>query len=329
MIRLNKFEFLSPSSLHEATKFLSSSNGNTKILAGGTDVIVGMKQGIVQPQNILWLGKINELEQITFSREGGMKIGAMCTLSEIEKNENVQKYFPSVIDAVKSIASPQIRNRATIGGNLCLNTRCFYYDQSDFWRNSLGSCLKYGNGICHAAPELSHCTAVFSSDLAPLLIALDANAELHSSQSILKIPLSRLYNDDGKNHVSLFQSEILSSVSIPFNEKIKSAHGKIRARNSIDFAMANVGVAISFNQKNMCEKANIVVGAVSSSPIIADNVAQKLVGENITEKLIEEVAKEISSLIHPIPNIDGAVSYRKKMVRVLVKRALKKIETYQ
>ncbi|MBS4028820.1 MAG: FAD binding domain-containing protein [Ignavibacteriales bacterium] len=326
MIRLRKFEFHSPTSLQEAKKILSS-NGQTKILAGGTDLVVGMKQETVQPKNILWLGKIHELQQITFSRKEGLKIGAMCTLSEIEHNTNIQKHFPSIIDAVKSIASPQIRNHATIGGNLCLNTRCFYYDQSDFWRNSLGNCLKYGNGICHAAPELSRCTAVFSSDLAPLLIALDANVELHSSQSTLKIPLSRLYNDDGKNHVSLFQSEILSSVSIPFNEKIKSAHGKIRARNSTDFAIANVGVELTFSSKNICEKANIVIGAISSSPIIVDTIAQKLIGENVSEKKIEEVANEISTHVHPMPNVDGAVNYRKKMVGLLVKRTLSTLVT--
>jgi CO/xanthine dehydrogenase FAD-binding subunit len=185
--------------------------------------------------------------------------------------------------------------------------------------------LKYGNGVCHAAPELSHCTAVFCSDLAPLLIALDANGELHSSHSTLKIPLSRLYNDDGKNHVSLFQSKILTSITSPYDEKIKSAHGKMRARNSIDFGIANVGVALSINSKNFCEKANIVIGAVASSPIVADTISQKLIGENISEKKIEEVASEVSSLIHPMPNVYGAVSYRKKMVNVMVKRALRKL----
>ncbi|MBM4167504.1 MAG: 4-hydroxybenzoyl-CoA reductase subunit beta, partial [Ignavibacteria bacterium] len=200
MIRLNKFEFHSPTSLNDAVNILSSSNGETKILAGGTDVLVGMKQGVLQPKHILWLGKIKELRNISFSIKDGLKIGAMCTLAEIEQNENVKKYFPSIIDAVKSIASPQIRNSATIGGNLCLNTRCFYYDQSDFWRTSLGNCLKYGDGICHAAPELSRCTAVFSSDLAPILIALNSVVELQDANSTRKISLEQFYNDDGMNH---------------------------------------------------------------------------------------------------------------------------------
>ena len=172
MIRLTPFELHSPATLQDAALLLSQADGDAKILAGGTDLIVGMKQGTATPKTLVWLGKIPELRRISFSRERGISIGAMCTLADIEQNEDVRQYYPSIVQAIRSIASPQIRNRATIGGNLCLGTRCFYYDQSEFWRNSLGYCLKYGDGICHAAPELSRCTAVFCSDLAPLLIAL-------------------------------------------------------------------------------------------------------------------------------------------------------------
>src|SRR5208283_5707 len=126
-------------------------------------------------------------------------------------------YYPSVVKAICSIASPQIRNRATIGGNLCLSTRCFYFDQSEFWRNSLGYCLKYGDGICHAAPELSRCTAVFCSDLAPLLIALDSTIELYRSPSQKKLSLAQFYQDDGINHLKRSPSELLIKITIPYN----------------------------------------------------------------------------------------------------------------
>ena len=312
----------SPTTLRDAVEFLSQSNGDAKILAGGTDLIVGMKQGTVKPKTVVWLGKIPELSETSFSIECGLSIGAMCTLSEIERNHDAQKYYPSLIQAIRSIASPQIRNRATIGGNLCLNTRCFYYDQSDFWRNSLGYCLKYGDGICHAAPELSRCTAVFCSDLAPLLIALDSSIELYSSTSQKKLSLAQFYQDDGIEHLKTSPTELLTKVVVSYNPETKSAHGKIRSRSSIDFAIANVGIALSV-KNNRCEHARIVVGAVSSAPVNASEAAKELVGHEITDKKIQEIAEKVSSLVHPMLNMDGSVSYRKKMVGVLVEKILR------
>ena len=318
MIRLPKFDLLVPSSLEEAMQYISYTNSDIKILAGGTDLLVGLKKELFRPKRMVWLGKIKELKNIKFSEREGLQIGAMCTLDEIERNQDVQHYFPSLVHAVRSIASPQIRNRATIGGNLCLDTRCMYYDQSEFWRNSLGYCLKNGSGVCHAAPGLSSCTAVFCSDLAPLLIALDSTVELQSSALQRTISLSEFYTNDGVHPLALGSSEVLSKINILYNPLAKSIHAKLRSRSSIDFPLVNIGVALTFSNSNICTRARIVVGAVTSSPFVNDSVLQKLVGKEITKELIEEIAEDISIKIHPMPNVDGSVNYRKRMVRHLI-----------
>jgi 4-hydroxybenzoyl-CoA reductase subunit beta len=205
-----------------------------------------------------------------------------------------------------------------------LSTRCFYYDQSEFWRNSLGYCLKFGDGICHAAPELSKCTAIFCSDLAPLLIALDATIELYSSTSLKKLSLAHFYRNDGINHLQTSPFELLTTIIIPFNPATKSAHGKLRSRASIDFAIANVGMALTM-KNDLCAVARIVVGAISSAPIDASETAKELVGQKINEGRIQNVAEKISSLIHPMPNVDGSVNYRKKMIGELVKKTLRQV----
>lgn len=327
MMRLATFDFYAPSSLLEALDILARGNGDTKILAGGTDLIVGMKQGVSLPKRVVWLGKLKELQRMTFSPERGLCIGAMCTLDEIERNRDVQRFFPSLIQAIRSIASPQIRNLATIGGNLCLNTRCFYYDQSEFWRASLGYCLKHGDGICHAAPELKTCAAVFPSDLAPILIALSATVTLNAVDSQRTIPLSDLYLSDGKSHLAMKSGEILSSIATPYDPSVKASHMKYRLRNSFDFPLVNVGIAISFTDRSLCSRASIVIGAVASAPIVVTRASGNILDKELSAELIETVGEQIPSYVQPLPNIDTSVALRKKMATVLVKRTLKRLAT--
>jgi 4-hydroxybenzoyl-CoA reductase subunit beta len=321
MIRLAPFELHSPATLCDAAVLLAQANGEAEILAGGTDLVPGMKQGTVRPTTVVWLGKIPELTQISFTKDRGATIGAMCTLSEIEQHKDIQQYYPSLIQAVRSIASLQIRNRATIGGNLCLDTRCFYYDQSEFWRGSLGFCLKYGNGTCHAAPELRRCTAVFCSDLAPLLVALNSTIELYSSASQKTLPLTEFYQNDGMHHLGARPAELLTKIFIPYSPATRAAHGKMRSRASIDFAIANVGIALSV-KSDRCENIRIIVGAIASAPIDASEMAKESLGQKLTDERIREIAEKVSSLVHPLPHTDSAVGYRKKMVAVLVRRVL-------
>lgn len=322
-MRLTKFDFHAPESLSEGLEVLARNNGEAKILAGGTDLIVGMKQGVSRPQRVVWLGKINELQKISFTSEGGLRLGAMCRLNDIERNEFVLQSFPSLAGVVRSIASPQIRNRATIGGNLCLNTRCFYYDQSEFWRGSLGYCLKSGDGICHAAPGLSSCSAVLSSDLAPFLMALNASVRIAGTAGEKILPLSDFYVDDGMHHLKLRRGEILAEVIIPSHSmKLRTAFEKLRHRGSIDYPLVNVATCAIVDPDNVITTIQVVVGAVQSMPVNIKASEAILLGQRLTRDVIEHAAEAAVGSVAPLPNVVQSVSYRKFMVKQLVKKSL-------
>lgn len=327
MIRLPRFEFQAPASLPDAAEILRQTNGAVRILAGGTDLLVGLKQGTIRPTWVLWLGKIKDLRRIEYTASNGFRIGSMVTLDEIEHHPDILRRIPSLARTVRSIASPQIRNSATIGGNLCLNTRCMYYDRSEFWRGALGYCLKFGDGICHAAPERQICSAVFTSDLAPLLIALDASVRVMSTQGSRVIKLAELYRDDGAHHLAMEQDELLAEVLLPESSMhVHAAHTKLCARGAIDFPVANAAVSLRKAPGGICVDAKVVLGAVHTTPVEVRAAETVLIGKEISEERIEEASEEAAASIHPIPNLIEAVSYRKKMMKVLVKRALREAE---
>lgn len=329
MIALPRFDFLSPSSIEEAVSTTSLPNAGMAILAGGTDLLVNIKHGLRKPNRVVWLGKVPELRTISFSPELGLRMGAMCTLGEIAASPTIQQSYPAIAKAARSIASPSIRNSATLGGNLCQDTRCFYYNQSEFWRGALGGCLKArvpsaSNGsICHATPGLASCTAVFCSDTAPLLIALGAAVRLKNHRGERHIGLADLYRDDGVNHLTLEPGEIIAEVFIPPPEPYQfSAFKKLRDRRSIDFALANVGVSIVLDSSLVCSAARIVVGAVQSAPVVCSTAESMLVVNELTTALIHRAAHQAALSVRPVPNVEEPVGYRKKMVAVIVERAL-------
>jgi 4-hydroxybenzoyl-CoA reductase subunit beta len=252
-----------------------------------------------------------------------MRIGAMCRLGDIEQHPLVRHLLPSLTTAISSIASPQIRNRATIGGNLCLNTRCFYFDQSEFWRGSLGYCLKHGSGICHAAPGLKHCSAVLSSDLAPLLMALDASITIAGSTGLRTVPLSQLYTDDGMSPNSLGRGELLAEIIIPPQvANARTAFKKLRRRRSIDYPLVNVGTTAVVGADNVVRTIRIIVGAVQSMPVELHASETILLGHRLTLDQIDRAAEAAAGHVKPLPNAIEPVLYRKVMVKRIVKEAL-------
>lgn len=332
MIPLPRFELYSPKTLAEAIAALAHSKGGANILAGGTDLIANIKHGVAKPERVVWLGKLPEMRTISFTPELGLRIGAMCTLNEIAVSSSVQQYYPAIAKAAHSVASPAIRNCATLGGNLCQDTRCFYYNQSEFWRSALGGCIKAlilpaSNGaICHATPGLAKCAAVFCSDLAPLLIALSASVKLMNQRGERTIDLAELYRDDGANHLTLQPGEIVTEVSIPTAQPNQfSVYKKLRDRRSIDFALVNVGLNIVLDSELICRHAKIIIGAVQSIPVEVRTAEAIFVNRRLTTELIGRAAEEAASAVTPVPNVDEPVGYRKRMVRVLVERALSEV----
>jgi 4-hydroxybenzoyl-CoA reductase subunit beta len=308
-------------------------NGHAvKIMAGGTDLLVNMKQGFHISRRLVWPGRVEELRRISVQSGGEISIGAMATLSDVASSDIVKAAYPSLSKAVLSIATPAIRNRATIGGNLCLDTRCYFYNESEFWRSSLGGCLKLNipthddGDVCHAAPGNAICSAVSSSDSAPILLALDASVEIQSVQGKRIVPLSGFYANNGMKFLDLAPGELLTRIIFPAPRRgLRSAHNKIRSRQSVDFPLANVGIAGVVEDGRVFTHLKIYVGAIQSAPVRITSAESLLEGREATQVFIEQAAQQAASSVKPVPNIGATVGYRKRMVAVLVKRTLNQL----
>jgi len=329
MIPLHDFEVHFPGTADEAVGLLERFGGQAKILAGGTDLVVAMKHGLNRPRHLVWPGNIDSMKTITENTDGSVRIGAMCTLARIAADPLVAGRFPGLAGALREIASPQIRNRASIGGNLCINTRCFYYDHSEFWRGALCGCLKLGleggaaPAVCHAGPGLGVCAAVFFSDAAPVLIALGASVELRSRSGARTIPLAGLYGGDGAAHLTIAPGEMLTAVTVPLQaEHLRFSRVKMGARGTIDFPIASVAVSLGFDRSGGCVSGRIVIGAVEPTPVEFSRGAEMLVGARPDAALVSAVAREAAASLTPFPNAYESVGYRKKMVQVLLRRCL-------
>jgi len=334
MMRLPSFDVAMPGTMPELLENLRPNGHNVKIMAGGTDLLVNMKQGFHISRRLVWPGRVEELRRISVQPGGEISIGAMATLSDVAASDVVKAVYPSLPKALLSIATPAIRNRATIGGNLCLDTRCYFYNESEFWRGSLGGCLKLNipvhesGGTCHAAPGNAICSAVCSSDSSPILLALDASVELQRVQDKRTVPLSGFYANDGMRYLNLAPDELVTRIILPVpRQGLRSAHNKIRLRQSVDFPLANVGIAGVVEGGRVFTHLRIYVGAIQSSPVRITSAEDLLSGREATAVLLGQVAEEAASRVKGVPNAGGTVGYRKRMVAVLVKQTLLQLLT--
>ena len=289
-------------------------------VAGGTDLYPNMKRRQFEPKVLVGLRGIEELYGL--SKGNGLTIGAGMTLTELSTHPHVARKYPALARAAGLVSSPQLRNMGTIGGNLCVDTRCTYYNQTYQWRKSLGFCMKKDGDICWVALSSPRCLAVSSSDCAPVAIALGAHVRLVGPEGERTVPIAALYRDDGMDYMEKSPDEILMSIHLPPSEGWRTAYWKLRRRGSIDFPILGVAVALKLGEDGTCAEARIVLGAVASQPVQATEAAALLVGQKITPELIQEVAGLAYRPAKPLDNTDMALSYRKKMARVFTARAL-------
>ena len=289
-------------------------------VAGGTDLYPNMKRRQFEPKVLIGLRGIEELHGL--SNGNGLTIGAGMTLTELSTHPEVARSYPSLARAAGLVSSPQLRNMGTIGGNLCVDTRCTYYNQTYQWRKSLGFCMKKDGDICWVALSSPRCLAVSSSDCAPVAIALGAHVRLVGPVGERMIPAAALYREDGMEYIEKTPDEVLASIHLPPSEGWRTAYWKLRRRGSIDFPILGVAVALKLGAHGTCAEARIVLGAVASQPVQAAGAAAMLVGQKITPELVEQVARIAYKPAKPLDNTDMALSYRKKMARVYVAGAL-------
>lgn len=338
MLRLPRFQLLRPTSLGEAVRMLAEGGPQALAVAGGTDVFPKMKRRQFLPRYLVSLRGVPELGGISGDEGTGLVIGAGCTLTQVASHPAVRRGYPGLARALESISTPILRNMGTIGGNLCLDTRCNYYDQTLSWRAALGWCLKAPdpNGWplwpeaapaqnqvpCRVAPGSPRCWAVASSDGAPALMALGARVRLVGPQGERVVPLEDLYRDDGMFFLEKGQAELVAQVLLPPTDGTLSTYWKLRRRGAFDFPVLGVAAALRLAQDGSIAWARLAVTGVASRPLLMEEAAALLVGRRPEPELWEAVARAVYLPLRPLDNTDYPHYYRKRMAAVYVRRAL-------
>jgi len=324
-MKLPEFNLVQPHSLKEACSVLKEHHGKAAILAGGTALIVALRYRLSKPEVVIDLKGLTALDDITRNENGGLAIGSMVTLETLEKSSFVLSQYPSLAHAAQLVAVPPIRRKATVGGNLCLDSRCIYYNQSEFWRSGQEPCFKRGGKICYAVEKGRRCQSVYQGDLATVLILLGGEVKIASANGERVIPLAEFFTGRGEKPNILNPEEILIEVRIPPSDHgAACAYEKLRVREGMDFPMAGVAAMVKKNKDGTIQQAKLVLGAVGSSPIEASRAMEILEGQRPTDDLLESVSREAMERTHPADNLVMNADYRRKMVGVLVKRALRR-----
>lgn len=322
MLRLPEFDYYAPNTLDDAVALLQE-HENAMVVAGGTDLFPKMKRKQMEPAVVIGLRNIRDLYGISEREEGGFRLGAMATLTQVAEDERLHDY-PALTYAAGVVSSPQLRNAGTIAGNLCVDTRCTYYDQTYHWRKAIDFCMKKDGDICWVAPGSPRCWAVSSSDTAPVMIALGATVRLVGPESERVIPVRDLYGSEGINYLDgLRPNEIITEILLPPANGLKNVYIKVRRRGSFDFPILGVAAAVRFNDDDTVADAKLVLGAVESFPVIVEEAEELMLGNPLDETVIEEVASAAYRPARPLDNTDMTLYYRKKIVPVHVKRALR------
>jgi len=308
MMRLPWFEYRAPATLAEAARILAGEGPNAMLIAGGTDLLPNMKRRQMAPKVLVSLKKVKELHF------NGESIGAATTLTEIVNQKNLPL---GLRQAAHQVATVHLRNMGTIGGNLCLDTRCNYYNQNYEWRKAIDFCLKKDGDICWVATASKRCVAASSTDCAPALIALGARVKLVSSTNEREIAVEDLYNNDGIDYLKRRPDEILTEIKIEPN--VKSTYWKLRRRGAFDFPVLGVAAA----QKD--GKVRIALGAVASRPFLVDKVSDFLHDKELSDDVIEEAGRIVASRAKPMDNADLDLYWRKGVAAEFVGYALREL----
>ena len=324
MLRLHPFRHHRPDTVDEAVSLLAGFGEEAMPMAGGTDLMPNMKHRLFTPAHVVSLNRIAAMRGVALGPSGQhLRIGALETLADVSANPLVRRHFPGLADAAGLVAGPQLRNMGTIGGNVCLDTRCTYYNQTEFWRGALGYCLKKAGTVCHVTRVGRKCVAAHSADTPPNLIALGATLVLAGPGGAREIPAADFFVTDGIWNTRRARDEILTGIRIPIGGPgRRSAYRKLRQRHSIDFPLLSVAVAGDFEENGAVERICGVVSALGARPRVLAGWEEIAVGARLDEEVIGALADRAHAQCRPLENIIVDADWRRAMVRVQVKRAL-------
>ena len=319
---LPQFKLLRPRSFDETMAMLSKHGGNLRVLAGGTDLIPSMRQKLFEPEYVLDLRAVSDLRGIRPHSDGAVEIGALTTLSAIEKSAYLRQHYPVLTESAATVASPVLRNMGTLGGNICLDTRCLWYNQSLTWRKGCGFCIKKDGNICHVAPGGTKCWAAFSADTPPALLCLNAEIEIVGPVGARRVALQDFYTGDGESYRLLQPNELVTRVFLPAaSANYRGVYRKLRVRGSIDYPLAGVAVVVKRSSGHVSD-ARVALTAVNPAPVLVSKVSEMLSGKTIDEALAEAVGDLAARTAKPLTTSALTPEYRREMIRVFTKRAV-------
>jgi 4-hydroxybenzoyl-CoA reductase subunit beta len=320
-LSLPEFKLLRPRSLDQCLEYLDRHSGNIRVLAGGTDLIPSMRQRLFEPEYVLDLRGVAELRGIK-TADSAVEIGALTTLRSIEHSEFLRQHYPVLTEAAATVASPVLRNMGTIGGNICLDTRCLWYNQSLTWRKGCGFCIKKDGELCHVAPGGTKCWAAFSGDTPPALLCLQSEIEITSPNGVRRIPLQDFYTGLGDTYRKLQPNELLTRVFLPASSAgYRGMYRKLRVRGSIDYPLAGVAITMKRSNGHIAD-ARIGITAVNPAPVLVKGASELLNGNALDEALAEQVGDLAARTAKPLTTSALTPEYRREMIRVFTKRAL-------
>jgi len=322
VLRLHPYIYHRPPTVEEALDTLSAHTGDAMPIAGGTDLVPNMKHRLFTPGHLVSLRGIGELRGVR--EEGtGLRIGALETLDALSRHPAILERLGSLARACGLVSGPQLRRVGTIGGNVCLDTRCTYYNQTHFWRKALGYCLKKEGTLCHVVKGGTRCVAAHSADVPPVLITLGATLEIAGPGGRRSVLVAEFFTSDGIWNRRMEPDEILVAIKVPWPEPgTRLSFQKLRTRNSIDFPLANLATAVGLDSAGRVVALEVVASAMGSYPRRIGKILEVARGNRLSASVIDDIARQAYRQCHPLDNIIVDREWRRSMVPVLVRRAL-------
>jgi len=322
MLTLPSFEYHAPTSIKEALRILQDHPGDALLMAGGTDLLPNLKHRLATPGHVVGLRSVAELRGIAEQPDGSLRLGALTSIAELARNPLIASRLPSLAEAASQVAGPQLREMGTLGGNLCLDTRCVYINQTYFWRKALGFCLKKDGTVCHVVAGGRNCVAAASNDTAPVLLTLGAVLGLVSPEGERALPLDQFYVTDGIYNKVLRPGEILRDVHVPkLPADLKAGYVKLRMRAAIDFPALSVAVALRVGPDEKVAQISVVVSALAARPHTVRGLEKVAMGKRWDRTLVDAIGADAQRQCHPLTNLNVDPDWRKEVLPVYVRKA--------
>lgn len=325
MMRLPKFAYRVPREIADAVKMMGDAGPEGQFVAGGTDLYPNMKRRQQTPKTVISVTRLKELNQIRGDGKSGLRIGASVSLTDICEHQTINRDYPFVAAAARTISTPILRNMGTIGGNLLLDTRCNYYDQNYEWRKGINFCMKKDGEICWVAPGSKKCWAVQSSDLVPLMVAVGAKVKLVSTLGERVVDAAGLYNNDGIDYLHKRPDELLTEIHLPPINGWRATYKKLRRRGAFDFPVLGVAARLDVMEDGTVKDAKLILGGIAPAPIEVKEAEAALIGGRLDEERMQAAAEACYQKARPLDNTDFVMNWRKQMARPYVLRALQEI----